>query len=251
MTQDDIQKEINYDSLTGIVSRVQTGNIIQSNTVRIAGTKYPINKLIWLYTYGIYPTSNVKTIDGNNKNLKLSNLLITKELTNVKITQTLLKEFTRYDEITGKFYWIKSTTPTMQIGKEAGHISGVLPNGGYIHITLFNKICRAHNLAWLYVYGKLPDTELDHIDHDRTNNSIRNLRETTSISNAKNKSMQSNNTSSFTGVGQLKNGNWRVRVGHLGTSITVGTFHTLKEAVAARKAANKVYNYHHNHGLKA
>lgn len=58
-------------------------------------------------------------------------------------------------------------------GERAGFFN---PETGYRHIVINGVDYFEHDLAWLYVYGVMPDSPLIHIDGDKTNNRIANLR---------------------------------------------------------------------------
>ena len=64
----------------------------------------------------------------------------------------------------------------------------------------------AHQVAWLWVYGEWPTSQIDHINRVRSDNRIANLRMANDSENGCNKGMQRNNQSGFTGVWFA---NWR------------------------------------------
>lgn len=112
------------------------------------------------------------------------------------LTQERLKELFHYDPETGVF--------TRLVGGP-GSPTGVLKNKpnsghGYIVISINSKNYLTHRLAWLYVYGRFPLEQIDHINHDRTDNRITNLREVTELENHRNMSKSTNNTSGVVGV---------------------------------------------------
>jgi hypothetical protein len=86
--------------------------------------------------------------------------------------QARVKECLLYDEMTGLFTRKKLTSNRAKIGAIAGHSS----TGGYLRIGLDGHDFAAHRLAWLYVHGVMPPAQLDHINGDRTDNRIANLR---------------------------------------------------------------------------
>ena len=106
-----------------------------------------------------------------------------------------LLELLDYCPTTGIFTRKVSLTPTVKVGDVAGNL-----NRGYIELSVDGHTYRAHQLAWFYVYGKWPATELDHRDLDKSNNSIANLREATDSENQGNSPMRKNNTTGFKGV---------------------------------------------------
>lgn len=143
------------------------------------------------------------------------------------ITQERLKECLRYEPDTGFFFWIKKTGKKVVIGKRAG-----TPTEGYFVIGIDGKTYKLHRLAFLYVHGRLPKF-VDHKDRDSTNNKINNLREATHSENMINRRAQINTTTGKCGVSPV-NGRWRVRIKKDRKTITVGTFDSVEEAIAAR-----------------
>jgi hypothetical protein len=86
--------------------------------------------------------------------------------------QADLKQILDYDQNTGVFRW--ATRKCQR--KRAGEIAGSVSNKGYVMIGIDYKKYSAHRLAWLYVHGDWPAGEIDHINRDRTDNRISNLR---------------------------------------------------------------------------
>jgi hypothetical protein len=98
------------------------------------------------------------------------------------LTAAQLRERLSYDPDTGIFKWIRPSANNVKIGDVAGSI--VKP--GYIVIKLFHQRHFAHRLAWLYSYGCWPSM-IDHIDRQKSNNSLSNLREATPSQNGLNR----------------------------------------------------------------
>lgn len=72
-----------------------------------------------------------------------------------------------------------------------------MAGNGYRKIGLCGKRVRTHKLIWVWCHGYWPKGELDHINGDRTDNRITNLREATVSQNRTNKKIQSNNKSGY------------------------------------------------------
>lgn len=124
------------------------------------------------------------------------------------------------------------------------------PTTGYLRITLNYKRYFTHRLAWFYVYEKFPD-KIDHKDGNRTNNSIRNLRDVTASENQRNLTLASNNTSGVLGVSFSKGrGKWEAKIQVNGKTIHLGRYLDKNDAIVARLAANKKYEFHTGHGKK-
>jgi hypothetical protein len=159
-------------------------------------------------------------------------------------TQTRLKELLHYDPITGRFTWIAERRRRVKAGTPAGSKH----NKGYLAIRIDAVACLCHRLAFLYVHGFLPK-QIDHINGDRTDNRISNLRAANNQLNSRNSSLRSNNKSGVCGVSWDKN-KWAARI-HTGSEYKyLGRFDDLDEAKRAYSEAKKRYGYHPNHGLE-
>jgi hypothetical protein len=162
-----------------------------------------------------------------------------------EITQEELKEMLNYDADTGLFTWVKKRN-RIKVGGVAGCIDKV---NGYRVIKINGKLYRAHRLAFLYMTGKFPTDDTDHINHDRSDNRFVNLRKVTHSENLRNSSLSSNNTSGFTGVFWDKARNkWKANININGRLKHLGLFTDMDDAIIARKRANVENEYHANHG---
>lgn len=163
------------------------------------------------------------------------------------ITQKRLKEILHYDPEAGIFIWLESNGS----GVYKYDIAGSRLSGGYILIEINGERYYSHKLAWFYVHGVWPKEELDHIDHDTSNDRIVNLREVTHKENQKNQSLAKNNTSGVTGVSWYKPlMKWVTYISVNGKPVTLGYFNDWFEAVCSRKSANNKHGYHKNHGAE-
>jgi hypothetical protein len=96
---------------------------------------------------------------------------------------------------------------------EIGKIAGCVHKGkGYIHVKIKTKAFKAHRLVFLYHHGYLPEC-VDHIDGDKTNNKIENLRAATKEENCRNQKIRSTNKSGYKGVKWVEHcKKWQVEV---------------------------------------
>ena len=155
-----------------------------------------------------------------------------------ELTAEKLRELLHYDPETGIFTWKVSTSN----GVKVGDITGCPSGPGYLGIRLQRRLHSAHRLAWLYVYGRWPKGQIDHINRNRTDNRICNLREVSHKQNNQNRSKAGNNTSGHTGVVWHKQrSKWQATIKHNQKNVSLGLFTNLEDAVAARKAAEKLY----------
>ena len=155
-----------------------------------------------------------------------------------ELTAEYLRSILHYDPETGIFTWKVRTSNRVKVGDVAGSPDDL----GYLLISIQNRNYKAHRLAWLYVYGEWPKDQIDHINRDRADNRIENLREVTNKQNQQNTSKSSRNTSGHTGVRWHKqNSRWQARIMHNQKEIYLGCFTDIEDAVAARKAGEKLY----------
>lgn len=165
----------------------------------------------------------------------------------MEITQELVKEFLDYNPENGVFKWRKGRAGTARKGTVAGWVL----NNGYMHLELFAKPYKLHRLAWIYFYGNWPDGQIDHIDGNKCNNAISNLRVVGPADNTKNKRIYSCNKSGVSGVyWDKKAGKWRACIRVNRKLHNLGYFTDLNEAAVCRKEAEKRFGFHENHGNK-
>lgn len=153
------------------------------------------------------------------------------------ITQDELKYRLHYDTETGIFKKIADSKNTYKKCKVIGHIK----KDRYIGITIDKVAYYAHRLAWLYIYGEFPKEYLDHIDGNRANNSLNNLRESTNAENQQNRAVNKNNKSRYTGVCFCKyNNKWRTEIRSNNKKTNLGYFSTAELASESYKEAKKI-----------
>lgn len=117
---------------------------------------------------------------------------------------------------------------------------------GYVQIRYGQKTYRVHRLIWEMHCGTIAaGHEIDHINGNKADNRIENLRLVSRAENAKNLKLQSRNTSGVSGVIYMNN-KYRVTIG----AKYLGYFDTIDEAIRARKSAEERNGYHVNHGRK-
>lgn len=143
------------------------------------------------------------------------------------LTQERLKQVLNYDHETGLFFW-KRKVPNVAIGKSAGAIQ----NKGYIQITIDSHNYLAHRVAWLYVYGEWPKKQIDHINRDKKDNRISNLRDVNNSTNQINIGLRSHNSSGVTGVVKSAKPHkpWAAQIHRNNKKIFLGYFNTIEEA---------------------
>lgn len=155
------------------------------------------------------------------------------------ITQQYLKERLTYNPATGNFIWRHcNELPVSWNTKYANNLAGSINRSGYITIALNNKAFFAHRLAWLFCYGYFP-VEVDHINRDKADNRLENLREASHQQNALNQIKRSN-SSGYSGVSWDSTNNlWRAQLRINGKSTNLGRYSRLVDAVQACNKARE------------
>jgi len=102
----------------------------------------------------------------------------------------------QYCARTGAFTW-KSSVGGVVVGQPAGYIN----SNGYMVIGFAGQKFRLHRLAWMLTHGSWPIGVIDHVNGDRTDNRLANLREVSQAVNLQNMRVPTKaNTSGFLGV---------------------------------------------------
>lgn len=178
----------------------------------------------------------------------------------------ILRQLLRYETEAGKLYllprgaeWFNGSTPGYVesarrwwnekfAGKEAFHN----PNAkGYLTGRLLGRYFQAHRVVWAFHTGRWPIDQIDHIDGNRANNRIENLREVDNSANQKNGSIPSTNKSGIVGVHfSPTHHRWRAYISIDRKKVHLGTFPDKESAIAARRAAEAHGGYHPNHGKR-
>lgn len=161
------------------------------------------------------------------------------------LTYDVVKEMLRYEADTGRLYWLERPAHHFDTdvlrrrwnNRLAGKEALTAINGhGYRHGKVCNVSIKAHRVIWLLVYREFPKGVIDHIDRDKLNNRIENLRDVSKVVNSLNAKVYKNNRSGVTGVSWHKRTNrWLARGMARGRDVMIGRFDTREEAIAARE----------------
>lgn len=149
-----------------------------------------------------------------------------------------------YQPDTGRLLW-KESRPGR--GCIAGREAGSVGKHGYLTVMVDGKRYYAHRIVWELANGPIPpDKFIDHIDGDKVNNRLANLRLVTLSENQRNAKFPRNNTTGVMGVRPKKKGFEVTCAGQY-----VGFFGDFFEACCARKSAERCMGFHPNHGRRA
>ncbi len=168
------------------------------------------------------------------------------------------------DAKVGKLYWLERTPDMFTDGtgiytaernckiwntRYAGKEAFTTISRGYKTSSIFGPKYFAHRVIWTMYHGEQPSDYIDHKNHDRSDNRIKNLRVVTNQGNARNQPKRKDNTSGVTGVcWRKRQKKWEVNIVINGKFIYLGRFTDKADAIAARKAAEIEHGFHKNHG---
>jgi hypothetical protein len=164
------------------------------------------------------------------------------------LTAAYVREALEYDPVTGLFRWRDrprehfatkrafSSWNACFAGKGAGRQDDV----GYRRISICGQVYKGHRIAWLYVTGRWPHAEIDHVNGVKDDNRFANLREATRHENNRNSKRPRNNTSGLKGVcWHKRDGKCRAQIRVSGRNLCLGNFTTPEEAHAAYVKASE------------
>lgn len=168
-------------------------------------------------------------------------------------TPAMLRQLLTYNPDTGELFWIyrkiemfatkraHSTWNSRFANKRA--FTAVDRMHGY-HVGNVNyKLCMAHRVIWALVHGEWPNEDIDHINGDRSDNRLKNLRQASRSENNCNSGLRVDNTSGYRGVSFNKGyGKWEARIYADKKQHRLGYFDKPEDAHEAYRAASKKYH---------
>lgn len=156
-----------------------------------------------------------------------------------KLDFFVVSDLIDYESSTGDLIWKKDVARTAK----KGSLAGIQRSDGYKRLKICGKSVYAHRLAWMIFYGYACDKEIDHINGDRGDNRIENLRECSKLQNSQNLRIGVRNNSGYIGVSFYRpNGKWQARITVNSKRISLGYFNSPYEANVARLEAKKKYH---------
>ena len=161
------------------------------------------------------------------------------------ISKEAIEKILAYNSETGVFTW--KISPSLAV--KSGDLAGT-NIGGYIRIGINGRVYSAHRLAWLIIYGKIPEFDIDHINGNKSDNSAKNLRVATDCQNSWNSKKSRRNKSGIKGVFWYKAGKkWAAQVRKNGVKYFLGYYKDISKAEMAVKAARcDLHGQYANHG---
>lgn len=155
------------------------------------------------------------------------------------LTQKTLKENLKYDPEKGLFTWLKKNGAAA-----AGYNAGCLNTNGYWYIRLRGRLYQRSRLAWFYTYGYFPENCIDHKNRDRTDDRIKNLRDSSYQCNNRNRGNSKNNKSGVKGVSwDSREKKWVSQIMSNRVGKNLGYYKDIDNAVCARLAAEQCMDW--------
>ena len=169
----------------------------------------------------------------------------------------VVRQLLNYEPETGKLFWKERFPEQFSVGRAspdrmasgwnirfAGKEAFTPINSkGYHTGAIWGKMLLAHRVAWVIVHGRWPEHFLDHINGNRSDNRLCNLREATHAENSRNSGLQSNNTSGVRGVRlDARCGRWQARITVNQRQKHLGYFASAEEAAEAYAAGARKYH---------
>jgi hypothetical protein len=165
----------------------------------------------------------------------------------MELTQARLHELFEYRE-DGALVWKVQKAQRTQVGSVAGWQNQDVHGQRYMNVEVDGRAHKLHRLVFLWHHGYLP-SRIDHIDGNRLNNCIENLRPATASQNAMNGKHRVNNTSGAKNVTHDKRSNkWRVLLQVCGKPKSLGYFDDFELAdLVATEARHKFHGQFARH----
>lgn len=173
------------------------------------------------------------------------------------ITPELLRQLLDYNPETGAIFWreraetffTRRRTAIAWNKRYAGTraLNHAKPTG-YLSGCLFNRHVLAHRVAWALAHGEMPNV-IDHINGDRKDNRLTNLRNISYAENSKNSALPKTNKSGRIGVCAVSGGKyWLSQISSGKQKYYLGRFDNIEDAIKARVDAELKFGFHSNHG---
>ena len=249
LTVNQVRDLWDYDPITGVMTNKprpqkqgvrkdlfgkEAGQKTRDGLVVWVGSKknkqsYLAHRVVWLHYYGEHADGNIEHIDGNKHNNAIGNLRI--EDASYKLRELTYEDFAvafEYNPDTGVI--TRKIKASKYSDYDEGDATGTYEANGYLVVNYLGRSHRMHRLAWMLYYKKWPNFDIDHINGDRKDNRIVNLRDATAKINAQNiRKAPVNSSTGYLGV--TKKGNkYRAQISLNGSKKHLGYFDTAEEA---------------------
>ena len=158
---------------------------------------------------------------------------------------SLLRDILDYNHESGALTWKASDKRSDSWNKRYAGVAALqsIEPTGYLRGTIGGSQYKAHVICWGIYYGRYPSLEIDHINGNKSDNRIENLRSASRSENQINIGIRLNNTSGYKGASwKSRNGKWQSQIQLNGKTKYLGLYNTAEEAGAAYDNASRKYH---------
>jgi hypothetical protein len=157
----------------------------------------------------------------------------------------------KLDDVLTSFHYDSDDGVLYRIRKSGLKPVGSKDKKGYLKAKFKGSYVRIHRLIWFFNYGEFPSGQIDHINGNRADNRLCNLRVVNNSDNQRNQKINVKNSTGMSGVSwHTRDRKWYVNIGDNGKKVHIGLFCDIFDAFCARKSAENKYGYHENHGRR-
>lgn len=179
------------------------------------------------------------------------------------ITPELCRQLLHYEPGTGKLFWLPRPASMYRDNEKwsaahaaaawnakwAGREAFTCLKDGYGFGSILGHPVKAHRVCWAIAHGRWPEGLIDHENGVRSDNRLKNLSDVTHLKNCTNRGKDRRNKTGIMGVRWVaRRQAWEAHIGVSGKQKFLGLFTTFDAAAHARRAAEKRYGFHPNHG---
>lgn len=210
--------------------------------VEVARRGYLAHRIIWLLAHGYWPNGEVEHVNGDRTDNRLENL---REVAERKKLQVRTKSTNPLDA--GRVRHLFNYEPETGLiwhridkkgGPRAGDPAGTPDGNGYLRVQMDGMRTRGHRIAWVHYYGSEPNHDIDHINGDRSDNRIANLRDVPRRVNLENLRKPKGNMFGLLGVRKNKS-RFSAQITSKGEHMCLGTYDTPEQAHEAYLKAKR------------
>lgn len=237
------QQGVRKDLFGKVVGQKTKDGLVVYSGINGKRQSFLAHRIVWLHYYGEHAQENIEHIDGDKHNNSVGNLRL-------EDTSYKNRDIT-YEDFAAAFEYNAETGEVFRTGRSSKYseftetdATGTYESSGYLCINFLGRGYRLHRVAWMLYYKKWPNFNIDHINGDRKDNRLCNLRDATHRINAQNlRTAPKRSTTGLLGVTLKKhNGKYAAQITIDGKKTHLGYFDRAEEAHQAYLEAKRKYH---------